>query len=60
MTEFTIHIERDHEVNFWSKKWGVPTSILKEALTAVGPLAKNVETWLRENNYLASWSKTRQ
>ena len=41
-------------MRYWSEKWGVSTSILKQAISEVGPLAKNIESWLRENSHLKS------
>ena len=52
--DIRINGNQEHEMRYWSEKWGVSTSILKQAISEVGPLAKNIESWLRENSLLKS------
>jgi hypothetical protein len=52
--DIRISGSQEHEIRYWSEKWGVSTSILKQAVSEAGPLVKNVESWLRENNHLKS------
>jgi len=37
-----VNMLQDHEVNYWSKKWGVSSEQLAEAVQAVGPVASMV------------------
>mgnify|MGYP003296161194 CR=1 FL=1 len=38
-----INIKEYYEVEYWAKKFGVKPGQLKEAVQAVGPLARDVE-----------------
>lgn len=42
-----IDINEDYELQDWSKKFGVSTEQLKEAVKAVGPMAADVEARLK-------------
>lgn len=42
-----ITLEQDHEVAYWSEKFGVSREQLRRAVEKVGPAAKNVERELR-------------
>jgi hypothetical protein len=42
-----INVEQDHEVSYWSEKFGVSRARLREAVAAVGPMRKDVEQQLR-------------
>ena len=42
-----INLEQDHEVAYWSEKFGVSREQLRRAVEKVGPVAKNVERELR-------------
>ena len=37
------------ELSFWAKEFKVSPSRIKEAVKAVGPVAKDVEAWLARN-----------
>jgi hypothetical protein len=41
-----IHIEWNHEVSYWSKKFNVSPEELRKAVASVGPLVKDVERQL--------------
>jgi hypothetical protein len=41
-----IHIEWNHEVSYWSKKFNVSPEELRKAVESVGPLVKDVERQL--------------
>lgn len=44
-----INVHEDYEVEYWTKKFGVSAAKLKEAVKAVGVMAKDVEAWLKKN-----------
>lgn len=37
-----INVHEDHEVRYWTQKFGVTADELKNAVTAAGPMAKDV------------------
>ncbi|SKC49689.1 DUF3606 domain-containing protein [Pseudoxanthomonas indica] len=41
-----IALGEEHEVRYWTKKFGVTEEDLRVAIDAVGKAAKNVELWL--------------
>lgn len=43
-----INVHEKWEVDYWTKKFGVSEEELKEAAKAAGPMAANVETWLKK------------
>lgn len=42
-----INVNEDYELRYWSEKFGVPPDVLKQAVAAVGPVAKTVEAHLK-------------
>ena len=42
-----ISLSEDYEVRDWSRKFGVTPEQLRAAVQAVGPLARDVEAYLR-------------
>lgn len=42
-----INIEQDHEVRYWSEKFGVSRDELKSAVAKVGPVAERVREHLQ-------------
>lgn len=47
-----INVNQDHEVQQWTKKWGISEKVLKEAVAAEGVLVVDVEKWLRRNGHI--------
>jgi hypothetical protein len=48
-----INIKQDHEVQYWSRKWGISTLQLETAIKAAGSkVVKHVEEYLRQNGKL--------
>ena len=43
-----INVNQDHELKHWSEKFRVSDEVLKEAVKAVGPMAKDVEEYLND------------
>ena len=41
-----INIEQDHEVQYWSEKFGVSREQLKQAVRSAGQMAKDVQRHL--------------
>jgi len=41
-----ININQDHEVRYWSQKFGVTPERLKEAVRAVDPMVRDVKRYL--------------
>jgi hypothetical protein len=37
-----VNVHEPHEVEYWSKKWGVTREQLEAAVKKVGPMAKHV------------------
>ena len=42
-----INVNQEHELRYWSNKFGVTTQQLKKAVQQVGPMADAVERQLR-------------
>jgi hypothetical protein len=45
-----INIEQEHEVKYWSEKFGVSQDQLKSAMAKVGSMAKNVRDHLQHRS----------
>ncbi|MBC7828263.1 MAG: DUF3606 domain-containing protein [Chitinophagaceae bacterium] len=43
-----INAIQDHEIRYWSNALGCTPEKLRRAVTAVGPLVKDVRKWLAE------------
>ncbi len=43
-----INLSEGYEVQDWAKKYGVSTDELRAAVKAVGPMAKDVEAYLKK------------
>lgn len=43
-----INVNEDYELRDWSEKFGVSKDELKAAVKAVGPMAKDVEAYLKK------------
>jgi hypothetical protein len=41
-----INLNQDHELRYWTRKFGVSEDKLKQAVDKVGSSAKAVEDWL--------------
>lgn len=41
-----INVNQSWEMNYWTKKLGVTEQQLRTAVSAVGPLVKNVKSYL--------------
>ena len=44
-----IDVNQDHELTYWSKKFGVTRDQLREAVAKAGPTVKNVERVLHQH-----------
>lgn len=44
-----VNVNEDYEVAYWTKKFGCTAAKLREAVKAVGVMAKDVEAWLKKN-----------
>jgi hypothetical protein len=42
-----INVDQDHELSYWSEKFGVSRDKLRAAVAKAGPMVKNVERELR-------------
>jgi hypothetical protein len=42
-----INVDQDHELTYWSEKFGVSRDRLREAVAKAGPMVRNVERELR-------------
>jgi len=42
-----IDVHQEHELRYWSEKFGVTPDDLKEAIEAVGPVVEDVEQRVR-------------
>jgi hypothetical protein len=42
-----INVDQDHELTYWSEKFGVSRDQLREAVAKAGPMVRNVERQLR-------------
>jgi hypothetical protein len=48
-----INLKQDHEVQYWSRKWGISTLQLEMAVKATGSkIARDVEEYLKVNGKL--------
>ena len=48
-----INLKQDHEVQYWTRKWGITSLQLETAIKAAGSnVVKNVEEQLRLNGKL--------
>jgi hypothetical protein len=45
-----IAVDQDHELRYWSEKFGVTVERLKEAIKAAGPQAADVERYLKRQS----------
>jgi uncharacterized protein DUF3606 len=45
-----INIEQDHELNYWSEKFGVSREELQSAVAKAGPMLKNVREHLQRRD----------
>jgi hypothetical protein len=43
-----INLNEEHEVRYWSEKFGASSERLKQAVARVGPMAHDVEIDLKE------------
>lgn len=50
-----INMSEDHEVSYWSKKWGVSREQLAEAVRKVGPMSAAVGRLLGKSLALTDW-----
>lgn len=41
-----INVDQDHELNYWSKKFGISRDELRTAVQAAGPMVKDVQKHL--------------
>ena len=44
-----IDVSQEQECRYWSEKFGVSAEKIKDAVKDVGPMAKNVERYLRDD-----------
>ncbi len=47
-----INLHESYEVEYWTKKFGISTQTLKEAVTAAGVMVKDVYAWLVKNKHV--------
>jgi hypothetical protein len=53
LDDIKINLKQDHEVQYWTKKWGITSLQLETAIKAVGSnVVKYVEEYLRQNGKL--------
>ena len=45
-----INTDQDHEMSYWSDKFGVSRDQLRSAVAKVGPMVKNVRDHLRHRH----------
>ena len=43
-----VNVHEDYEVRYWREKFGCSKDELEKAVQAVGPMKKDVETYLQE------------
>ena len=54
LDDIKINIKQDHEVQYWSRKWGISPLQLESAVKNAGSnVAKNVEEYLRQNGKIS-------
>ena len=52
--DLKINIRQDHEVQYWSRKWGISALQLESAIKASGTnVAREVEAFLRKSGKIA-------
>lgn len=44
-----INMNQDHEVRYWSQKFGVSADELRKAVQAAGSMAKDVEAYIKRH-----------
>ena len=47
-----INVNQPHELDYWTKKYGISDGTLNKAVDAVGPMVSDVEKWLRRYDYI--------
>ena len=53
LDDLKINLKQDHEVQYWTRKWGITSLQLETAIKAAGSnVVKNVEEYLRQNGKL--------
>jgi hypothetical protein len=50
--DIRINVNQDHEIQYWTKKFGITSGTLKAAVKAAGVMVENVERWLKENDFI--------
>ena len=52
--DIKINIKQDHEVQYWSRKWGISALQLEVAIKGSGStIARDVEDYLRKSGKIA-------
>jgi hypothetical protein len=46
--DIRININQDHEVRYWTQQLGVTSAKLREAVQTVGPMVKDVKSYLKK------------
>jgi len=41
-----VNVDQEHEIRYWSEKFGVSAEMLREAVEQVGPMVENVADYL--------------
>jgi len=53
LDDIKINLKQDHEVQYWTKKWGITSLQLETEIKAAGSnVVKHVEEYLRQNGKL--------
>jgi hypothetical protein len=47
-----VAMTQKHEVDYWTKKWGISEDQLKAAHTAAGPMAEKIEAHLKKTGVI--------
>jgi hypothetical protein len=47
-----INIHQAYEVAYWTKKWGISETTLKQAVASAGVMVTDVAFWLKKNNHI--------
>ena len=47
-----VAMTQKHEVDYWTKKWGITEQQLKTAHDAVGPMATKIEAHLKQTGVI--------
>ena len=54
LANIKINVKQDHEVQYWSRKWGISTLQLEIAIKATGSrVARDVEEYLKQTGKLS-------